>query len=606
MSVGGQGSAFGHLGVPLGRASGGGGGPGYDVVLLVSDSYGVGIQNRDAGDTIWPGFYQYGSYPSGSDYRTIEQVIPLPQYGTNAFAVPNPLSYAEYFGKSYAARTGRNVLLVPMGYNGSSIGTSGHIWQVGDSAHEAAIAQANLAITAAQAQFPNSRFVGILHWRGANDAMGDVPGATFKALEVAALQDMRARITGATNSWVIYGGMLPEFLAGDHTNRDPIEQALQQIAAEQPNAKYVPMPAGHNSGDFLHSDNAGNRLMGGLNDAILTDTTAPVLTSQSAASTGPTVATLSVTTDSAGMLFCVVSTSATVPTVAQMIAGKDAPGNAAVFASEQYVSAAGAASSAATGMTASTAYHAFFMQKDNAGNVSAVATASFTTQDQPTTQPITITYSGTDGGPGLDNTADGGTTFRYSINLASAPDASRGVIIGAGGFCFGNTVSAKLNGTAMRQIAFQRGDGGGITQSNLFLLECPTGTTATIELDFTGGCYNPIIGAWTVTGADLTNPIVASTAGDGAAAHDNTILTLSVPVNGGLVGFSYCNGTDLTDWTGATQDFHTNESSAGGGDCCAIGCHSNIPAGGSTTISNYSPGNGLHSAVGAAFAPIGA
>ena len=122
------------------------------------------------------------------------------------------------------------------------------------------------------------------------------------------------------------------------------------------------------------------------------DTTAPVLTTPTATATGPTTAIIGATTDEAnGTLYGVVTTSATQPSVAQIKAGQDHTGAAAVWGGSAAVSATGARTLSATGLTASTSYRAHLVHSDAAGNDSnRVTAASFSTPSVPglTSNPL--------------------------------------------------------------------------------------------------------------------------------------------------------------------------------------------------------------------------
>lgn len=250
---------------------------GYDIVLLASDSYGVGIIARETQDIDWPNVYQYRASNNtiDPDISPIEQGI-APD-GTNY------LSAIEYFGKSYVRRTGRKLLIVGYGWNGTRLMLPGQGWDVNGSLHTAAIAKVNAAIVKAKAQYASSKFVGIVQWILANDANVDINSiptvAAIKTVLNATHADYRAQITDATNCWIVQGGLLAEYIAGVPAVKNRCERALQQVAAEGTNVKYVPIPPGFDAGDFLHPNNAGERYMGTAFDNILSNTTNPVITS---------------------------------------------------------------------------------------------------------------------------------------------------------------------------------------------------------------------------------------------------------------------------------------------------------------------------------------
>jgi hypothetical protein len=111
------------------------------------------------------------------------------------------------------------------------------------------------------------------------------------------------------------------------------------------------------------------------------DTTAPTLTFPNTLPLGDTSGYLGVTTNEAnGTLYYVVTTSATPPSAAQVKAGENNGGTAAVYAGSQAISSTGAKNATATGLSSATAYYAYFMHEDAAGNQSSVSSsATFTT-----------------------------------------------------------------------------------------------------------------------------------------------------------------------------------------------------------------------------------
>lgn len=131
---------------------------------------------------------------------------------------------------------------------------------------------------------------------------------------------------------------------------------------------------------FLHRDAAGNdsaiATSASFTTSAASDTTAPTLTSASGTATSDTTANLAVTTDEAnGTLYWFVSTSATQPSATALKAG-----TGAVDAGNKPVSATGAQSATADGLSPSTAYYVHFLHRDAAGNESArLTSASFTT-----------------------------------------------------------------------------------------------------------------------------------------------------------------------------------------------------------------------------------
>jgi hypothetical protein len=76
-----------------------------------------------------------------------------------------------------------------------------------------------------------------------------------------------------------------------------------------------------------------------------------------------------------------VTTSVTQPLATQIEAGQNHTGAAAAFADNDAISATGAHTFPATGLTASTTYYSHTVHRDAAGNVSNIVTSSSFTTD---------------------------------------------------------------------------------------------------------------------------------------------------------------------------------------------------------------------------------
>ena len=253
------------------------------LVAIESDSTGVGIQAREAGDTDWTGVYQYRSRaPTGisSDTTPLDQAI-----------APDGTSYlspVEYFGKKRYTDTGLPIYLVPHAYNGSRIVGSSNTWGVGQTLHENSIPRANAAIAAAIAATPGAQFKGFLTFGATNDMDYTSPPQTAAAWGtafVAAVDDARGRIykngvsgaTVGTDATVIMQGTLPEHRSG---TSNTFESKMLELMGTQTNYKYFRQAEG-NSADGVHANNAGNRLNGVGLAGTLTEA-APTITFPSA------------------------------------------------------------------------------------------------------------------------------------------------------------------------------------------------------------------------------------------------------------------------------------------------------------------------------------
>jgi len=165
------------------------------------------------------------------------------------------------------------------------------------------------------------------------------------------------------------------------------------------------------------------------------DTTAPVLTSPAGASTGETTISGSVSTDEDNAtLYAVVSTSTTKPSVAQIQAGQDHTGSAAIYGTNQAVSATGTQNVAATGLTASTGYYWHFQQIDTAGNDSTVVTSALITTDAVAVGTLTTEALKNNTGTVIANDT-GLTVDVYSISTGALVIRFTGETTDASGIC---------------------------------------------------------------------------------------------------------------------------------------------------------------------------
>lgn len=125
---------------------------------------------------------------------------------------------------------------------------------------------------------------------------------------------------------------------------------------------------------FMQSDPAGNQSTVVTSASFTQPEIAPILSSPLGTGTGPSTASLSVsTTEADGTLWWVVSVSSATPSIAQMKAGQSASGAPGAASGNQAVSSSGAQAASATGLTPSTSYFVFFLHENTTGNDSNIA-----------------------------------------------------------------------------------------------------------------------------------------------------------------------------------------------------------------------------------------
>jgi hypothetical protein len=242
---------------------------GYDIILLCGQSNMAGRAERSPSlDKEMNGVHQFGGYAyDHSSYQRISrQIYPLGPADDATTMDNRYFSMGANIGKAYKASLPpeRQVLLVSAAVGGSSLTldapTNWAAGSPGGNFYEFAIAQAELALTAALAVKSDSRIVGIAWHQGEQDAAGAVSYATYLAALSAVITGFRARLTGASGAWFVIGGMVPESIAGS-ANYDAIRDAHVQAATDNANTFYVPGPSGQDAGGD-HYTAAGYRTLG--------------------------------------------------------------------------------------------------------------------------------------------------------------------------------------------------------------------------------------------------------------------------------------------------------------------------------------------------------
>ena len=297
---------------------------------------------------------------------------------------------------------------------------------------------------------------------------------------------------------------------------------------------------------------------------------APTLSNAAATATGETTASLAVDTDTgSGTLYWVVTTSATPPSAAQVKAGNDHTDSAAVDSGSQAVSGTGTqnVSGGATGLTAETAYHAYFMHEANSEQ-SNVATDSFTT-DASADLPVP-TYIGHIGATDGD-----ATQGRTGINFGTVPTGGLFIIVGLpnahGG---GQTISSSsITPNAGSPIAgttiIQWGSSG--PKAGMLTFYIPEGTTgmdsASLDVVFTGNPFNATE-FWycSVPAANLSSQTPVDT--DQAHTASGTVATVDIDTDAGgfyvALAVSATVASQSCTWTGDASPSESGESGANG------------------------------------------
>lgn len=242
---------------------------GYDIILAAGQSNMNGrSQPIDAGiDVIDPMVFQFGALASDSaSYRKITPASDPMKMPDTANA--NRVGPSASFGRAYAARTGRKVLLVPVAIGGTAIVGGRWSSSTPGDLYTLAITQANLAIAAAQAQNADSRFVGAIWFQGETDGDNNVTQANYAAALNAVIAGLRAGISDASNAWFVMAQMVPEAIA-THAGYPAIDLAHKQIAAGTPHTAIALTNdlTGYSSDSLHFTNSVGIRQVGARLDA---------------------------------------------------------------------------------------------------------------------------------------------------------------------------------------------------------------------------------------------------------------------------------------------------------------------------------------------------
>lgn len=254
--------------------------PTAEIWLLgPSDSRGPGRADRDGTDwSVMPDDIWAWRWRSS----TITHTLPLDQGEEVPGYLTSPLSFLEQFAEERFADTSLPIFLIPYGIGGSAITNDGG-WEVGNSAHEAAITNANTAIQAILAQEPGARVAGRFVIIGTNDAGGGATSTFYDNLS-AQQADFCARVfqNGVSGediyqSLAVLIGLQPETRRTLGPPPNTVERGICKVSGTVPNGVYVKLPDGLNNGDNLHEDHDGINTVGTLAAAAVLDTAAPVI-----------------------------------------------------------------------------------------------------------------------------------------------------------------------------------------------------------------------------------------------------------------------------------------------------------------------------------------
>ena len=379
---------------------------GYDVVLVAGQSNmagrGVFSSSIDFYDTYVDQFD--GNSASGTYQRIITGQDPLKQPEPSSTAVGPAVS----FGKTYVPATGRKVLLVPAAWGGTGLVAGSPItWSpygTNNRDYLNAISQANLAVAAAIARFPSSQFVGTIWLQGEADGTNGATQAAYRQALTDLIAGFRAGITGASNSWFIIGQMMPEAIVAQGGTMAMINAAHKEVAGSVVGCAWAAIGTGYNSGDNLHYNAAGERLMGVTQAGRVTDAIA-----RTSSIVPGTVTSLSVTTTDVS-----ASLSWDFPQTGGITTGFDLEYKETASGTWIPQTVTGLAVSATvSGLTASTSYD-FRVRAKNAVGAGINATSTNSTAAATTFTNVRLTTL-----TGIIETGDGTAGWNYGASTGA-------------------------------------------------------------------------------------------------------------------------------------------------------------------------------------------
>lgn len=176
------------------------------------------------------------------------------------------------------------------------------------------------------------------------------------------------------------------------------------------------------------------------------------------------------------------------------------------------------------------------------------------------------------------------TTYSF-VAHATGTAGSRKTIVAAGGqdALTDFSIASMTVGGAAATERVDSADAGSIVQSAVYIIDNPSGTTATIDVTFSEAIINAAICVWAAY--NLTAETAVDTAAQFQTASAPITLDLDVPPGGIAVGFSFNDGNTTTvTWTGLTERSEValadggNASSYSGADTAAPGVPTGVTA----------------------------
>jgi hypothetical protein len=152
------------------------------------------------------------------------------------------------------------------------------------------------------------------------------------------------------------------------------------------------------------------------------------------------------------------------------------------------------------------------------------------------------------------------TNYSFATRAVGAAHANRWVVCGimARSVTAGRTISSvTIGGITATNVVTATDPTGGTNLIAIYIAEVPTGTTATVAVNFSGSMSRCGIGLWRMVGAE--RPAIGyATATDIVFSGNVFSVTIDCPPDGVIIGVNYNQtsaATSSTTWAGITERF---------------------------------------------------
>lgn len=505
---------------------------GFDIVLCAGQSNMVGLGSFDS--TVDVADSRVFSFPTNSaTAATYQKIMTGVDPLTFNAEVSIGIGPATWFAKSYsgATPTNRKVLLVPVATGGTYLVHGTPQWgpgSPGGTLYEMSIAQANAAIVSAKKMYPASRFAGVIWLQGESDGDFTVATADYATALKTLIAGFRTRITGATKSFFIIGGMVPEAITA--RNYGTINVAHIQVANETSRCVFVPGTSGNQNGDNLHYNGTGQRYMGcAMGVAAYTaqtysgvDTTAPTISSVQVTNASPLVVSLAMSEP---------LDSAYAPAATAFAISGHVVSSVVISGSAINITVSAAFVNGEAARTVTYTQPATNGARDLTGNLLATTSAiAITNNVGAVASSITLT------GPSIGSTSTASSAF--TVALAPVGSTATGTIVvtpsdSAGGGTFSPTTVSLTTAAPTATFTYTPN---------------ATAGAKSISLTNNGGLTNPAALTYTTSAAAVTirfsplinmlesgsNPYIYTTQGSTYGAAQGGVSTTSLAGNGSI------------------------------------------------------------------------